>query len=273
MNSNWRYYYAVNYNLIMRGEEVMPFTLAHPSIVLPLRSKYFNLSGLILGAMAPDLIYFVLFSPSSNLGHTLWGSVLFNLPMCFLLNYLFYKYMQELFIFTLPKFISERYVYMTKNKNLLYGKNDILKFTYSCLVGMATHVFWDAFTHSSGFFVVNIDFLRSSIGLFGMSIPVYKILQHGSTMVGFFVIFIYVYMNRDIGKKSYNLRVNKKKICFIIVAVTVMIMMIAMGIFLKVNGHVGIGRMVVTFINSVFLSYLIVGIAYYYKRKDIFKRI
>ncbi|WP_265588881.1 DUF4184 family protein [Terrisporobacter petrolearius] len=55
-----------------------------------MRSKYFNFSGLILGSMAPNLIYFVLFSPSSNLGHTFWGFLLFNLPMCFLLNYLFY---------------------------------------------------------------------------------------------------------------------------------------------------------------------------------------
>lgn len=244
----------------------MPFTLAHPSIVLPLKSKYFNLSGLILGSMAPDLIYFVLFAPSSNLGHTLWGSVLFNLPMCFLLNYLFYKYIQDLFIFTLPRFISERYVYMTRNKNLLRAKSDIFKFTCSCLVGMATHVFWDAFTHSSGFFVVNIDFLRSSISLFDMSVPVYKILQHGSTMVGFLVIFIYIYKNRDSVKREYYLKVDKKKICFSIVVVTVMIMVIAVGIFLKINGHVGIGRIVVTFINSLFLSYLFVGIAFYNKR-------
>lgn len=245
----------------------MPFTFAHPSIVLPLKSKYFNLSGLILGAMAPDIIYFVLFSPSSNLGHTLWGSILFNLPMCFLLNYLFYKYIQELFIFTLPRFISERYMYMTRNKNLLYDKNDILKFTYSCLVGMATHVFWDAFTHSSGFFVENIDFLRSSIVLFGMSIPVYKILQHGSTMIGFLVIFIYIYKNREAGKKSYYLKMNKKKVCLSIVFVAVMIMVLAISIFLKTKGYVGIGRIVVTFINSVFLSYLIVGIVFYNKMK------
>lgn len=119
----------------------MPFTLAHPSIVLPFKSRYFDLTGLILGSMAPDMIYFVLFSPSSNVGHTLWGSILFNLPMCFLLNYLFYKYILDVFIYTLPNFISSRYMYMTKNKNILSNKNDIIKFTYSCLIGMSTHVF------------------------------------------------------------------------------------------------------------------------------------
>ncbi|WP_419727658.1 DUF4184 family protein [Terrisporobacter petrolearius] len=68
--------------------------------------------------MAPDLIYFVLFSPSSNLGHRFWGFLLFNLPMCFLLNYLIYKYIQELFICTLPNFISKKYMYIIKNKSI-----------------------------------------------------------------------------------------------------------------------------------------------------------
>lgn len=237
----------------------MPFTFAHPSIVLPLKSKYFNLSGLILGSMAPDIIYFVLFSPSSNLGHTLLGFILFNLPMCFLLNYLFYKYIQELFILTLPNFISAKYIYMIRSKNRLLNKTDILRFSYSSLIGMSTHVLWDDFTHSTGFFVKNIDLLRQNITLFNIDIPFYKILQHGSTIIGFLIIFIYIYKNIDKANKVYYCKLNKKKIYLSIISSTFIIIVGCISIFLKVKGFIGIGRIIITFINSVFLSYLIIG--------------
>lgn len=94
----------------------MPFTFAHASAVLSFRNKYFNFIGLILGSMAPDFIYFILFNPSSNIGHTYLGFVLFNLPMCFLFNFLFYKYIQEVFIVSMPRFISDRYMYTIKYK-------------------------------------------------------------------------------------------------------------------------------------------------------------
>lgn len=240
----------------------MPFTFAHPSIVLPLKSKYFNFSGLILGSMAPDLIYFVLFSPSSNLGHRFWGFLLFNLPMCFLLNYLFYKYIQELFICTLPNFISKKYMYIIKNKNMLLNKRDILIFTYSCLIGMVTHVLWDGFTHNTGFFVQNMKFLSGSITLFYLNIPVYKILQHGSTLVGFFIIFVYIYKNRDTMNRKYYLSINKRKICLSIIFITLILTISFIIFFLNTRGFVGIGRIIVTFINSLFLSYLVIGFAY-----------
>lgn len=53
----------------------MPFTLTHPALVVFNKNKNFNLLGLILGSMAPDFIYFILFNPSSNLGHTLNGFI------------------------------------------------------------------------------------------------------------------------------------------------------------------------------------------------------
>jgi hypothetical protein len=38
----------------------MPFTLAHPAAILPLRGwRYLRTAPLILGAMAPDLPYFL----------------------------------------------------------------------------------------------------------------------------------------------------------------------------------------------------------------------
>lgn len=237
----------------------MPFTFAHPSAILPLKSKSFNLSGLILGSMAPDFIYFILFNPSSNIGHTLLGLVLFNLPICFLLNYIFYKYIQELFIVSMPTFISRRYIYLIQNKNQLSNRKDILRFIYSCLIGMFTHIFWDAFTHKTGFFVNQIPFLKHNILISSINIPIFKILQHGSSFIGFILIFIFIFNRRDIKKSKYILKVKKVNIYLSILSIFVLDMIIFITIFLQTNAFIGIGRLIITSINSLLISYLITG--------------
>lgn len=235
----------------------MPFTFSHPAIVLPFKNKYLNFSGLILGSMAPDFIYFVLFSPSSNIGHEFLGFFFFYLPMCFLINYVFYKYIQKVLILSMPNFILNKYIYLTKLKNTLPSKKEKLKFAISCLIGMITHVFWDSFTHISGFFVNNMDFLRGSINVFNMSISIYKIIQHSSTIVGFLVIFIYLYTIKD--KNTFYPKMNKSKLYLSLVLVFIIAMIISIFIFVKIGVFIGIGRLVVTFINSLFISYLITG--------------
>ncbi|MDB8790439.1 DUF4184 family protein, partial [Romboutsia sp. 1001216sp1] len=119
------------------------------------------------------------------------------------------------------------------------------------------HVLWDSFTHISGFFVNNIAFLRDSINIFNMSIPIYKIIQHGSTMIGFLVIFIYLYTIK--GKNIFYLKINKFKIYLSLVLVFIITMIVSIFIFVKTGAFIGIGRLVVTFINSLFISYSITG--------------
>lgn len=239
----------------------MPFTFAHPVAVLPLRNKYFNLSGLVLGAMAPDFIYFILFSPSSSIGHSFLGFILFNLPMCFLLNYLFYKYIQEVFVLSLPNFISRKYMFITKYKNQLTTREDVIKFSYSCIIGMFTHVLWDAFTHKTGFFVEKFIILSRSFIIFETHVPVYKILQHGSTLVGAIIIFIYLYKLKD-NRGEFNIKVNKAKIYFNLAIIQVGVIIISLGIFILTKSYIGLGRIVVTFINSIFIAYLTTGVIF-----------
>jgi len=57
-------------------------------------------------------------------------------------------------------------------------------FAYSAILGMLTHLAWDAFTHRTGFVVQAVPFLQKAIWIGGLQVPVYKILQHGTTLVG-----------------------------------------------------------------------------------------
>ncbi|OSB12003.1 membrane-spanning protein [Paraclostridium bifermentans] len=237
----------------------MPFTLAHPALVIFSKNKNFNLLGLILSSMAPDFIYFLLFNPSSNLGHTILGFVILNLPVCFLLNYLILKFIKNPFIINLPSKICNYYTYLINYDFNFKSTKDIFVFTHSCIVGMLTHIIWDAFTHKTGYFVVNINLLKESVHILGYQVPFFKLLQHGSTLLGFFVILYYFYTIRRYSNKY----IRSNKFQYHLTAISIQILIIILSYLIFKN--FGIGRFVVTFINGLFLGYLTSSIIYRYK--------
>ncbi len=237
----------------------MPFTLAHPAVVIFSKNKNFSSLGLILGSMAPDFIYFLLFNPISDLGHTLLGFLILNLPICFLLNYLILKFIKNPFIINLPSKICNYYTYLINYDFNFKSPKDIFVFTYSCIVGMLTHIIWDAFTHKTGYFVVNINLLKESIHILGYQVPFFKLLQHGSTLLGFFVILYYFYTIRRYSNK--HIRSNKFQYHLTAISIQILIIILSYLIF----KNFGIGRFVVTFMNGLFLGYLTSSIIYRYK--------
>ncbi|GAA0075863.1 hypothetical protein UT300005_02410 [Clostridium sp. CTA-5] len=82
---------------------------------------------------------------------------------------------------------------------------------------MMTHVFGDSFTHETGYFVMKLNFLRDSIDLLGHKIYVYKIGQHGGTLLGFIIILIFLYKIRN---ERLNLNISiKNKIIYHSIAI------------------------------------------------------
>ncbi len=63
----------------------MPFTLAHPAAVIPLKKstygRYFSLSALIAGSIVPDLGYLVPLADFTGFSHSLGGIIVFGLPV------------------------------------------------------------------------------------------------------------------------------------------------------------------------------------------------
>ena len=71
----------------------MPFTAAHPAIVLPLikrNPRMVSATGLIAGSLAPDFEYFLKLSVNGVHGHTLWGLIYFDIPVAAFLAVLFH---------------------------------------------------------------------------------------------------------------------------------------------------------------------------------------
>lgn len=178
----------------------MPFTAAHPALVLPIKEKwpkYFSLTALILGSMAPDFEFFIRFSHQRGPGHTLWGSLYFNLPLVFLASVLFHHIVKKPLIYCLPDVIGRRFYKMAQDQWSVFTARNFLVFTYSALIGMLTHFFLDAFTHPLQLFRELVPLLMKRffiINLFGASyeMPLHNIIHLAVTAIGFLAILYYV---------------------------------------------------------------------------------
>jgi hypothetical protein len=167
----------------------MPFTFAHPAIVLPLNylpRKCISLTALVAGSMAPDFEYFFRMRTYGIYGHTISGIFFFDLPVSLLLAFLFHGIVRNPLVSHLPAFLSARLqVYTMFNWRKHFGKHWPV-ITLSALTGTGSHLLWDSFTHHNGFFVKLIPSLATSLP--AVHFPVYTLLQHGSTALGFLVI-------------------------------------------------------------------------------------
>ncbi|QDS33739.1 DUF4184 family protein [Brevibacillus brevis] len=162
----------------------MPFTFAHPAIVLPLRKcKWFSFSALVFGSMAPDFEYFFRMQPFSVYSHTMLGLWLVDLPIAILLAFLYQYVVKKPMLARLPEWIGRGLGY-TNNGSRMPAWRTAIVFMYSALLGSLSHIAWDAFTHEGGRMVDHFLFLQQTILITHYKVPVYKLLQHGSTIFG-----------------------------------------------------------------------------------------
>lgn len=153
----------------------MPLTIAHPVAVLPFRRTGLPLAALIAGSMAPDLEHFLYLAPRSDFSHTLPGLFLFCLPVGFLLLSLFYR-------LWLPAVLP----YLSFPSGRPFDPpGHFAGMGFGLLIGALTHIGWDAFTHEYGFAVLRLPALSATVWEgHWYALPVFKILQHGSSLLG-----------------------------------------------------------------------------------------
>jgi hypothetical protein len=177
----------------------MPLTFAHPALILPLnewRPRWFDFTALIVGSMAPDFEYFIHFKPHGEVGHTLGGFIYYNLPLAFLAALVWYYVIRRPLILSLPgvvqRYFSPALYYQWGIKSV----KSAVVFSISALIGMCTHLFWDSFTHAGADFVRKIAVLSATVEIFGKKVFLYSLFQHGSTLVGLTVLFLYIYFKQ-----------------------------------------------------------------------------
>jgi hypothetical protein len=180
----------------------MPFTPAHSAIVLPfirINPRYVSATGLIAGSIAPDFEYFFKMSVSGVHGHTLLGLFYFDLPVSIAIAFVFHVVVKRNLIDNLPVILQSRFRHVYNLDFLNYFRRHYVAFIMSALIGALSHIFWDNFTHATGWFVNTLPFYEGAYLPFdGVNYPLWYALQHISTAVGLAFIFIYVaFMRAD----------------------------------------------------------------------------
>jgi len=198
----------------------MPFTISHPAIVFPLKKlwpQYFSLTGLMAGAMAPDLLYFLIATTTSRgISHSWSGMFIFCLPAAILFSFAFHWLFKEIFISHLPFGLDSYLSGLSTSKWHLGNAAQWFIFITSILIGILSHFFWDAFTHAQGDLAQIMPFLINTIDLFGNRIQITWILQHSSTLLGAITIVLFLTKGEMLPKTNKSLvkRSIKQKVSF-----------------------------------------------------------
>tara|TARA_B110000967_G_C18864759_1_gene552092 strand:- start:1440 stop:1973 length:534 start_codon:yes stop_codon:yes gene_type:complete len=119
---------------------------------------------------------------------------------------LFHSIIKEDFINNLPYVFRGRLSQLKNSKWVNYLKVKYHIVIFSIIVGALIHIFWDGFTHSEGYFVNQLSYAKTTISFLELEIPLYKIFQHSSTVIGGIILLFYFL------KRSFKgLKTNHKK--------------------------------------------------------------
>jgi hypothetical protein len=174
----------------------MPFTFSHPAIVLPLTylpKKWYSLSGLIVGSMTPDFEYFIRMKDYSKYSHT-WGGIFwFDVPLGLILLFIFHNVVRNILIVYLPFSLNIRFSSFANFNWNKYFQNNIIVVLISLIVGIASHLFWDHFTHDGGFFAESILILKEPVNILNHDVSGATIFQYISSAFGAIVLMITIF--------------------------------------------------------------------------------
>jgi hypothetical protein len=168
----------------------MPFTLAHPAAVLPLRHvRYLRGAPLIIGAMTPDLPYYFSTGLSGHVlrieTHSLVGSYTVDLPLgiAILVGLLL---LRNPLTVLLPA--RARWLCLHALEPFRRSALEWVFAPFAVLIGVWSHLLWDSFTHGGTWAVRHFPVLGETITLGWYAGQISHILQYASSGVGLAIV-------------------------------------------------------------------------------------
>lgn len=174
----------------------MPFTPTHLLAAVPV-SRFWPgkvpAAALAIGTVAPDWPLFVPWGPDYLATHSLPGTFTHALPVALLIlsiwRWLIADPLREL----APEILRSRWRASPVVTPLLQPRRWMMTLLAMWL-GILTHVVWDAFTHRDQWGVALLPLLsRDWLELGGVVLPGYKVLQHGSSIVGLPILGLWLW--------------------------------------------------------------------------------
>ena len=155
----------------------MPLAPAHPAAVLPLRRLRLPLSALVVGAVAPDVPVYLPVGVGYATTHSFRGVVVVTVIGLVLL-WVWSVLVRDALV-DVTSYLRHRCA-----PHVRLDRRAWLLAPIAVAAGAATHVLWDSTTHDWGFVVQGVGFLDDELG----PLPVYRWLQHASTVGGTLVV-------------------------------------------------------------------------------------
>ncbi|MDO1446593.1 DUF4184 family protein [Rhodocytophaga aerolata] len=170
----------------------MPFTFSHPAIVLPLKKikpEWFSLTGLVIGSMSPDLLYFFQMSGEEDYGHTFPGIFVFDLPATLLLTLIFHLWIRNTLILYLPSPLNRKFAkYLPQNIFLFLRKNWHIVL-FSAFIGAISHLLWDEAGNTQGWVYKQApDFFGKELAIGPFNYQIYVYIEYIGSLVGLLAI-------------------------------------------------------------------------------------
>lgn len=169
----------------------MPFTLSHAAAVIPFRRTPFIMSALVAGCFVPDFAYLISLSPRMFYGHTFPGMFVLDLPLALIGLWLFHTFIKQPMLMFLPAGFRRR-LRTSVGTFPFWPAERFSLIVLSVLVGTATHLVWDAFTHDNLWVYQHWSFLRMFVLLPTGPMQMYKLLEYASSVFGLVVVAIWV---------------------------------------------------------------------------------
>ena len=243
----------------------MPFTFSHTAATLLfkpwLHKQKLSYTALILGCMAPDFEYFLRLKMQGDYGHHFVGIFLIDLPVSIILALLIHLFIRDQFIEYSPKFLKQRLIIFQNINWLAYFRHNFWTVVISIIIGIFTHIVWDAFTHQTGFFVQQISYLQNTIQLGNLQVKVFKLLQHASSVLVLFVVLICIY---KLPKYEISTQENSKQKfrLYWLMIIVLIICFFCLRVIFNLDLIHSIVNILVIGIACIFWSVLIVSLAF-----------
>lgn len=221
----------------------MPFTISHPAVVLPLKQvfpRYFSLTGLMAGAISPDLLYFLILDTAyRGISHSWQGLFMFCLPAGIIFSFAFHKLFKYRAILNLPRPIDLFLSGLALKRFSVKGLRQWLILAYSVLIGALSHFLWDSFTHAEGEIARMIPFLLEKSTILGITRQNCTFLQHFSTFVGGILILIFLFKSRLLPEPALEKSIftSDKKARFWFSGIAVAALFAVVAVFFRNQSH------------------------------------
>jgi hypothetical protein len=179
----------------------MPFTLSHAAAAWPFRKTRLEMSALLTGCFAPDFAYFLFFrprwfighTPLGFIGHTLLGVFIFDLPVSLVVLWLFHAFIKQPSVLLLPKAFRVR-LKPSESGFSFWPPARLALIVVSILIGTATHILWDSFTHTYYWPYRHWSVLSKVVHVPAAgNMQMEKVLQYASSVFGLVFVAIWIW--------------------------------------------------------------------------------